>query len=78
MLGEESKLNPDIFTKVANDLSTKAIENLFRNKSEKSDLITQKILNNKKINLKGLTPILEDEELLEELANALGKDDPNL
>ncbi len=78
MLGQESTLNPENFTRVANDLSIKAIQNLFMNKSKNSDIITSKILNNKKINLKNLTPILEDEELLQQLAEALGSDDPNL
>lgn len=58
MLGEDAKLNPENFTRVANDLSIKAIENLFKNKSDNADIITEKILNNKKINLKDLSPIL--------------------
>lgn len=63
---------------MANDLSIKAIENLFANKTKNNDIIAEKILNNKKINLKNLTPILEDEELLQELAEALGSGDPHL
>lgn len=58
MLGENSTLNPENFTRVANDLSIKAIQNLFKNKTKNSDIITDKILNNKKINLKNLVPIL--------------------
>lgn len=61
MMGTEAVLDPENFTKVANDLSIKAIENLFKNKSENSDIITSKLLNNKKLNLKNLSPILEDE-----------------
>lgn len=60
MMGQDSLLNPEDFTRVANDLSIKAIENLFLNKSKNSGIITSKILNNKKINLKNLAPILED------------------
>ena len=78
MLGEDAVLDPDNFTRVANDLSIAAIQNLFQNKSPHSDILTQKLLNNKKINLKNLSPILEDEELLQELAEALGDGDPNL
>ena len=58
MLGEDAVLDPENFTKVANDLSIQAIHNLFQNKSEHSDIITKKILNNKKLNLKNLSPIL--------------------
>ena len=72
MLGEESVLNPENFTRVANELSAKGIENLFQKRSETNDIITKKILNNKKIPLKGLAPILEDEEILEDLAHAFG------
>ena len=72
MLGEDTKLNPEQFTKVTNDLSITALKNIFENKSKNNDIITDKILNNKKINLKNIVPILEDEELVEELAHALG------
>lgn len=65
MMGENAVLDPENFTKVANDLSMKAIQNIFKNKNKNSDIITDKILNNKKINLKNLTPILEDEQLLQ-------------
>lgn len=58
MLGEGAVLNPQNFTRVANDLSLKAIENIFANKSKNSDIIASKLLNNKKINLKNLAPIL--------------------
>jgi hypothetical protein len=36
------------------------------------------LLNNKKIDLKALSPILEDGELVEELGNILGGDNPVL
>ena len=60
MLGENAVLNPDSFTKVANDLSITALKNIFENKTKESDVITSKILNNKKIKLKNIVPILED------------------
>lgn len=71
MLGQESLLEAAHFTRVANDLSKKAIDNLFRQKSETNNIIISKLLNNKKIDLKNLSPILEDPELLQELAKAL-------
>ena len=40
--------------------------------------MTEKILNNKKINQKNIVPILEDEELVEELAHALGEGNEDL
>lgn len=75
MLGEDAVLKTENFTKVANELSVDALKNIFENKSKNSDIITEKLLNNKKINLKNIVPILEDEELIEDLANALGEGD---
>ena len=66
------------FTRVVSDLSKKAMGNIFLEKSEKNDIIINKLLNNKKIDLKALSPILEDGELVEELGNILGGDNPVL
>jgi hypothetical protein len=46
---------------VGNELPAMAIENIFKNKQSNANLISSKILNNKKIKLRNLVPILEDE-----------------
>jgi hypothetical protein len=71
LLGEDSPLETENFNRVATDLSRKVIEQLFGTKSATNDIIISKLLNNKKIDLKNLSAILEDPELLEELAKAL-------
>jgi hypothetical protein len=56
---------------VVSDLPPHVIQQLFGNKSEANDVIIDKILKNKKIDLKNLTGILSDPALLEQLSLSL-------
>ena len=49
---------------------------MFGNKSEANDVIIDKVLKNKKIDLKNLTGILSDPALVEQLSLALSHEDP--
>ncbi len=58
MLGEGSKLSTEAFVRVANDLPKDLIEKFFGEKSAANDLIIEKLLNNKKLDLKKISSIL--------------------
>ena len=65
LLGEDSLLEADSFNRVASELPKKVLEQLFGSKSHTNDVIISKLLNNKKVDLKNLSTILEDPELLD-------------
>lgn len=71
MLGKDSLLDKDVFLKVTNQLPKKLIEELFGKKNERNDVIIEKLLNNKKIDLKSMIPLIEDPEMLNLIAEAL-------
>ena len=50
---------------MASELPKKVLEQLFGSKSHTNDVIISKLLNNKKVDLKNLSTILEDPELLD-------------
>lgn len=57
-MGEGSKLSTEAFVRVANDLPKDLIEKFFGEKSAANDLIIEKLLNNKKLDLKKISSIL--------------------
>lgn len=58
LLGEESVLEPSSFLRVAKELPKEVVQRLFGSRSATNDVVIQKILNNKKINLKSMSTIL--------------------
>lgn len=59
MLGKDSVLDEKQFTRVATDLPKSVLEKLFGEKKiEGGDELVKKLLNNSKIDLKNLAPIL--------------------